>query len=124
MTSNSDDWAGSISVSPKAIATIASQALLTCYGVVGMAARDPLNELAATLTRDPHKGVSVRAERSNKIYIDAYIIVQHGTRVSEVASSVVNAIRFNVEKSIGIPVEQVNIYVQGLRVMDESRPAS
>ena len=109
---------GSILVSPRAIATIASHALLTCYGVVGMAAHDRLNELAATLTRDPHHGINVRYERG-KIRIDAYIIVQHGTRISTVASSVINAIRFNVEQALGIPVEQVNVSVQGLRVTED-----
>lgn len=123
MTPNDEDRAGTISVSPKAIAAVASQALLTCYGVVGMAARGPLTELAATVTRDPHRGITVRVDR-NKIYIDAYIIIQHGTRVSEVASSVINAIRFNVEKAISTSVEQVNVYVQGLRVMEDSRQES
>jgi len=115
MKKSSDSATGSIHVSPKAVATIASHALLTCYGVVGMAARDPLNELTATLTRDPHRGINVRYERG-KLIIDAYIIIQHGTRISTVAASVINAARFNVEKALGLPVRQVNVHVQGLRV--------
>ncbi len=118
MKKSAEPAPGTIHVSPKAIATIASHALLTCYGVVGMAARGPINELAATLTRDPHHGINVRYERG-KIYIDAYIIIQHGTRISTVATSVINAIRFNVESALGIPVKQVNVYVQGLRVLEE-----
>lgn len=115
----SSSRAGTVGVSPKAIATIASHALVTCYGVVGMAARDPFDELAATLTRDPRHGVNVRYERG-KIRIDAYIIVQHGTRISTVAASVIKAIRFNVERALGIPVEQVNVTVQGLRVTEDA----
>ena len=34
---------GSIHVSPIAIATIASNSLLTCYGVVGMASKNAFN---------------------------------------------------------------------------------
>lgn len=108
---------GTIHVSPTVIATIASNALLTCYGVVGMASRNAIDELAATLTRDPHHGIEVRQEHG-KIIIDAYIIIQHGTRITTVADSVIDAIRFNVEKAIDIPVHQINIFVQGLRIIE------
>jgi uncharacterized alkaline shock family protein YloU len=106
---------GTIHVSPTAIATIASHALLTCYGVVGMASKNAIDEFAATLTRDPHHGVSVRFQ-DGKILIDLYVIIQHGTRITSVAGSVINAVRFSVERMVGVPVHQVNVYVQGLRV--------
>jgi uncharacterized alkaline shock family protein YloU len=117
MSGQSDDKLGTVHVSPKAVATIASQALLTSYGVVGMASKNAINELASTITRDPHHGIDVRLEEG-KIIIDVYVIIQHGTRISSVAASVINAVRFNVEKAVGIPVHQVNIYVQGLRIND------
>lgn len=120
MSTESNQSQGKVFVAPDAIATIASQALLTSYGVVGMASKNAIDELAATLTRDPHHGISV-TYKGGKIIIDVFVIIQHGTRVSSVASSVINAVRFNVEKAVGIPVERVNVYVQGLRMMpDES----
>ncbi len=109
---------GAIFVSPAAIATIASHALLTSYGVVGMASKNAFNELAATLTRDPHHGISVQFVQG-QIVIDLYVIIQHGTRISSVAASVINAVRFQVEKAVGVPVRQVNVYVQGLRVDED-----
>lgn len=106
---------GTVHVSPTAVATIASHALLTSYGVVGMASKNAFNKLAATLTRDPHHGINVQFVQG-QIIIDLYVIIQHGTRISSVAASVINAVRFSVEKMIGMPVHQVNVYVQGLRV--------
>jgi hypothetical protein len=41
---------------------------------------------------------------------------RYGTRVSSVAASVANTVRFNVEKALGAPIGDVNIHVQGLRV--------
>jgi uncharacterized alkaline shock family protein YloU len=119
MNTTSQKKLGSIHVSPTAIATIASNAMLTSYGVVGMASKNAFNELAATLTRDPHHGIEVKYEHG-QIVIDAYIVVQHGTRITTVADSVINAIRFNVEQAIGLPVHQVNVFVQGLRLIDEA----
>ena len=116
--SKQEENLGTIHVSPTAVATIASQALLKSYGVVGMASKNVVNDLAAQITRDPNRGIDVRLEKG-AIVIDVYVIIQHGTRISSVAASVINAVRFNVERALGVPVHQVNIYVQGLRRMDE-----
>lgn len=106
---------GSIEVSPEAIATIASQAVLTTYGVVGMAARNIVEGIANRLTRDPRLGVEVLLD-GEAIDINLYIIVEYGTRISSVAGSVANAVRFQVEKALGQPIGNVNVHVQGLRV--------
>jgi len=106
---------GNIEISPTAIATIASQAVLRSYGVVGMAAKNVVDGLTNMLTRDPRHGVEVHVNDSH-ISIDVYVIVEYGTRVSSVASSVSNAVRFQVEKALGSPVGDINVHVQGLRV--------
>jgi len=106
---------GSINISPRAVATIAYHAALQSYGVVGLAARNLAEGLAHTLTREPTRGVAVRYD-GETLDIDVYVIVEFGTRVSSVASSVANAVRFQVEKTVGLKVNIVNIHVQGLRV--------
>lgn len=119
MTDESNDKIGSIHVSPTAVATIASQALLTSYGVVGMASKTAIGDLAAQITRDPHHGITV-TYRHGQLVIDAYVIIQHGTRISQVASSVINKVRFQVEQALGVPVYQVNVFVQGLRMVEDA----
>jgi len=106
---------GSIEVSPDAIATIASQAVLRTYGVVGMAPKNMVDGIANRLTRDPRHGVEVLLGDTT-IDINLYIIVEYGTRISSVAGSVANAVRFQVEKALGRPIGIVNVHVQGLRV--------
>jgi len=106
---------GRIEISPHAIATLASQAVLQSYGVVGMAPKNVVDGLTNILTRDPRHGVEV-VMRGDEITINLYIIVEYGTRISSVATSVANLVRFNVEKALGRPVGDINIYVQGLRV--------
>ena len=108
---------GSIHVSPKAIATIAYQAVIESYGVVGMSSKNLVNGLAHVLVKDPTRGVEVHFE-TDQIDIDLYIVVEYGTRIKSVASSVANTVRYNVEKTLGLPVNQVNVHVQGLRVSD------
>ncbi|RME06880.1 MAG: Asp23/Gls24 family envelope stress response protein [Anaerolineae bacterium] len=109
---------GGIHVSPQAIATIAYQAALRSYGVVGMASKNLADGLSHLLTRDPTHGVEVRFD-DDQINIDLYIIVEYGTRIKSVAASVANTVRYNVEKALGIPVNEVNVHVQGLRFSDD-----
>ncbi|HSR48908.1 MAG TPA: Asp23/Gls24 family envelope stress response protein [Anaerolineales bacterium] len=106
---------GRITVSTQAIATIASRAALGTYGVVGMSSRSFADGIGQMLVRDPHRGIDVHAE-AEAIQIDAYVIVEYGTRVSAVANSVANSIRYQVEHMLGMPVAEVNVHVQDLRV--------
>ena len=61
------------------------------------------------------RGVNVRLVES-QIVIDLYVVLEYGMRISEVARNISESVRFNVEKALGIPVAQVNVHVQGLRV--------
>lgn len=108
---------GSIHVSPKAVATIAYQAALESYGVVGLASKNLFNGITNAIVKDPTHGVEVHYD-GEQIIIDVYIIIEYGTRIKSVANSVSNTVRFHVEKALGLPVSQVNVHVQGLRVSD------
>jgi uncharacterized alkaline shock family protein YloU len=117
MTTGEDTPIGNIHVSPRAIATIAGQAALQSYGVVGLAPKNLADGLANILVRDPNLGVNVRYD-GNKIDIDLYIIVEYGTRIKSVANTVADTVLFQVEKALGLPVHTINVHVQGLRISD------
>jgi uncharacterized alkaline shock family protein YloU len=117
MMTDKDIPFGSILVSKRAIATIAYQAARTSYGVVGLAAKNLVSGLSNVIVKDPTHGVEVNYD-GKEINIDVYIIIEYGTRIKSVASSVGNTIRYHVEKALGIPVNQVNVHVQGLRVSE------
>lgn len=106
---------GSINISPTAIASIVYQAALQSYGIVGLAPKNLAEGIAATITREPARGVDVHFD-GDKLDIDIFIIIEYGTRITSVSQSVAKAIRFQVEKSVGLKVHDVNVHVQGLRI--------
>jgi len=114
-----DNPLGNIYISYRAIASIAHQAAIESYGVVGLAAKNIAEGLAQAIVKDPTLGVEVNFN-GKIVEIDLYIIVEYGTRIKSVATSVAENIRFNVEKAMGIPMEtvNVNIHVRGLRISD------
>lgn len=113
-----EDSLGMIDISPTAVTTIASRAVNQCYGVVGMANKNLANGIANLLSRDSQRGIDVTIE-DDAVTIDVYVIVQYGVRIRTVAESVQHTVKFHVEKSLGLPVQAVNVYVQGLRLEKE-----
>lgn len=114
MTVQHDDL-GMIDISATAVSTIANQAINQCYGVVGMAHKNLANGIAKLLSRDSKRGIDVILHEEG-IVIDVYVIVEYGVRIKTVAESIQHTVKFHVEKALGLPVYEVNVYVQGLRL--------
>ena len=113
---NAQSIAGRIEVSPNAIASLAAQASLECYGVVGMASPNFVNGLAELLhIEQRNRGVQVHFD-DEQITIDLFVILQYGTRISTVADEMTQSAKFNVERALGRKLKAVNVHVQGLRV--------
>ncbi len=112
-----DSQLGRVTISPRAIATIAYQAARQSYGVVGLTSKNLVEGITQVIVKDPSHGIEVKYD-GQKITIDIYVIIEYGTRIKSVANSVSNTVRFNVEKALGMPVEKVNVHVRGLRVSD------
>ena len=106
---------GGIHISPHAVATIAYHAVLESYGVVGLAPMNLADGIVKSITREPSKGVYVQYNGED-IDIEVHIIVEYGTRITSVAQSVANTVRFNVEKALGLKVHHIDVHVAWLRV--------
>jgi uncharacterized alkaline shock family protein YloU len=108
---------GSIHVADNVLAIIAGSAAMECYGLVGMASRKQLKDgIAELLGRENlTRGVEVRREHE-ETHIDLYIIVSYGTKISEVAHNIQSKVKYVLNEVIGLSVDQVHIFVQGVRV--------
>ena len=110
---------GAIHISSDVIAMIVGKSAEQCYGIVGMAPANLGDGIAEILqVGNLHRGVKVQVV-DERIVIDLYVVIQYGTRISEVAQNVMEAVKFNVERSLGMPVAEVNIHVQGLHLNRE-----
>lgn len=108
---------GKIHVSDDVIAVLAGSAALDCYGLVGMASRKQLKDgIAELLGRDNlSRGVEVRRE-TDGLHIDLYVIVSYGTKISEVAHNIQSKVKYVLDEIVGLHVDFVNVFVQGVRV--------
>lgn len=108
---------GQIDISTDVIATIAGGAAVDCYGIVGMASKNQLKDGLTDILRRENftRGVVVRDE-NGEVHIDMYIIVSYGTKISEVAHNVQTKVKYTLDQTVGLAVDSVNIYVQGVKV--------
>jgi uncharacterized alkaline shock family protein YloU len=105
---------GKIEVLPNAIHSIAVDATLTCYGVLGMASPHLRYGQAIILAPEQrNQGVKVQTQDEH-IVIDVYVALEYGLRISEIAHNIMSTVKFATEKMLGVPVAQVNVNVQGL----------
>jgi len=120
MSMEIDSSLGKIDVSNEVIATIAGEAAENCYGLVGMASRKALKDGFTELLGKENlaRGVDVKNE-DEKIEIDLYIIVSYGVKISEVASNVQSTVKYTLKEMLGLDVNAVNVFVQGVRVAEK-----
>jgi len=64
------------------------------------------------------KGIVVKQDE-DKLVIDLYIIVMYGTKISEIASNVQSSVKYQIEKTLGAKVNEVNIFIQGIKVSNK-----
>ncbi|SDY73944.1 Uncharacterized conserved protein YloU, alkaline shock protein (Asp23) family [Evansella caseinilytica] len=110
---------GKIDVSKEVVAVIAGGAAIDCYGIVGMASQQQLKDGITDLLGKENlgRGVVIR-EKEEELHIDMYIIVSYGTKISEVAHNVQSKVKYQLEQMLGLQVDSVNIFVQGVRVIN------
>ena len=109
---------GDVIIDTEVVAQYAGLTAVECIGVVGMATINMKDGLVKLLRGDSvSKGVNVTIEE-NEISIDFHIIVAYGVSISVVADNLMNTVRYKIEEFTGMKVAKINIYVEGVRVMD------
>lgn len=110
---------GDINISKEAITNLAGGIVSECYGVVGMASQKFLKDgLAELLKKENYsKGVVVK-EENGVLDLDLYVIVSHGVKISEVVYEAQKKVKYVLEKSLEFEVGKVNVFVQGVKVME------
>ncbi len=112
---------GRVSIADGAIMTIVHEAVLSCYGIVDMAPRSLGSAISRKLGfSSDARGIDISVD-DNRVSIELSIVMEYGTPIFTVASNVMQAVTFHVERVLGMEVERVNVNVDGLHVSAASR---
>lgn len=107
---------GNITIDKEVIAQYAGIVAMECFGIVGMGIT--VKDVVKLLKRDNvTKGITVTVN-NNKLTLDFHVIVSYGVSISAVTDNLINNVKYKVEEFTGMEIEKINIFVEGVRVID------
>ena len=106
---------GTISITNEVFTNLAGDAATSCFGVKGMAYRSMTDGLVHLLRREAmSKGVNVIYNEDESISIELHIIVENGVNIPAVCRSIMNEVRYVVNKNTGAEVRAVDVFVDSM----------
>ena len=64
------------------------------------------------------RGIQATISEENHISLNFHIIVAYGVSISAVTENLISNVKYKVEEFSGMPVDKINIYIEGVRVID------
>jgi uncharacterized alkaline shock family protein YloU len=109
---------GNIQIDNEVIAQYAGSVANECFGIVGMAGINVKDGIVKLLKMDSMtRGIHVSVQ-NNKLILDFNVIVSYGVNILSVAENLVSNVKYRVEEFTGLSVGSINIFVEGVRVID------
>ena len=110
---------GRVIIGSEVIATYAGSVAVECFGIVGMAAVNVKDGIVRLLKKDylTH-GINVVIEENNEITINFHVIISYGVSIITVTDNLISTVRYRVEEFTGMHIKKINIFVEGVRVID------
>ena len=109
---------GEVVVDNDVIATFAGTIAVECFGIVGMASFN-MKDGIVNLLKKEHLGNGIKVTiNDNKISLDFHVIVSYGVSISAVTRNLIDTVKYKVEEFTGQPVDKINVFVEGVRVID------
>lgn len=110
---------GIITINPDVIAKYAGSVAVECFGIVGMAAVNMKDGLVRLLKKESlTHGIHVNLSDENVLRLDFHVIVSYGVNILSVSDNLMNNVKYKVEGFTGMTVDKINIFVEGVRVID------
>ena len=110
---------GIITINPEVIAKYAGSVAVECFGIVGMAAVNMKDGLVKLLKRESlTHGIQIEISGENSLTLNFHVIVAYGVNILSVSDNLMNNVKYKVEEFTGMTVDKINIFVEGVRVID------
>ena len=108
---------GKIAISEDIIAVIAGYAAMENYGIIGMCARTAGDAFVELFGMDNmQKGGKIEKVNDAQVDVSLHVALQYGVSLPAVAANTKHNVKYRIEEMTGIPVRNVNIFVESIRV--------
>ncbi len=102
-----------IRIAPSVLATISGLTAAAVPGVIRTS-----GGLVAGMSRlmrrdDPTRGVRLRV-KGDQVFLDIHVVVEQGADLVRVGSQIQRDVARAIDKMVGLPVAEINVYVQDM----------
>ena len=109
---------GNVSIDTEVIAQYAGSVAVECFGIVGMASVNVTDGIVKLLKKEKiTHGINVTL-KNNQLTLDFHVIVAYGVSVVTLTENLRSNVKYKVEEYTGLTVEKINVYIEGVRVID------
>ena len=116
--SSMDTHMGNISIDHEVVSQYAGTVAMECFGIVGMAGMSVKDGLVKLLKKESMtRGIQVSLN-NNKLTLDFHVIVSYGVSILAVSDNLIDSVKYKVGEFTGIEIEKINIFVEGVKVID------
>ncbi|HET8606057.1 MAG TPA: Asp23/Gls24 family envelope stress response protein [Gaiellaceae bacterium] len=101
---------GTITISAGAVADLVARVAARCYGVVGLASKNPVGRM---LGRE-RSAIGVSQDGAG-VRIGLRVVVEYGLNLAEVAATLRSQVTYELERLTGLPVAAVDVHIENAR---------
>ena len=113
---NKEQISGTVEADLNVILDMIGYATLESYGIAGMATPNIGDGIAKLLPISKLRRGILLKNHGGDVSIDLYVVIQHETNLSAVAENLVSAVKYTLEEYAQIPVRDISIHIQGIKV--------
>jgi len=107
---------GRITVEHSAIAQIARQACLECYGIVDLVSKDISSAIALLKNKKRTSGGVKVSTSYDRIMLELYVIIKYGVSQEAVSQSLKKMVKLAVEEFTGMVVGTIEVHIAGVKL--------
>ena len=109
---------GNISIDKDVIAQYAGTVNIEWWGKVGMTGLNVKDGIVKLIKKENFtRGISVGLKK-DKLTLEFHVIIAYGVNIRALSNNLIDSVKYKVEEFTGIEVEKINIFVEGVRVID------
>ena len=109
---------GSITIDKEVIGQYAGSVAVEWFGFVGLCGVYVKVGLVKLLKLESMTRGIVVSMVNNKLVLDFHVIVAYGVSILAVSENLISNVKYKVEEFTGIEIEKINVFVEGVRVID------
>lgn len=106
---------GKIEISEEYLSKLIGHEVTSCFGVVGMVAKNNKQKLFNRLTKNDSIDTGIKVSGNSEfLKVELHIVVSYGMNINAIAASITEKVKYTVKEKTGVTVNKVIVKIDGI----------